>query len=745
MAPRTPSALVAVFLLADAAAAQGGAFSLPDATPAVSAKTASYDLRVALLDDGATLVGELDATWRNPADVATAELLWHVYNNAWRDRDSAFLLEQRLLGDGSLPRSWGGTEILSVERLDDAGAASPLSWAWSPPTDAPLDRTVMRVEMPAAVDPGQSVRVRVGFRAVLPPAFRRSGTDGAGGYVHAAQWFPKLGVFEERDGVTAWNCLPYRFLTEFYADYGDYRLELTLPERYRGKLAATGSLVEQGDADEGAYTAVLRAEDVHDFAWTADPDFVVVERAFDPAEWADPAEEQRVASALGRPVEAVRPRPTTLLLYRQPEHAEAEPRYLEAAAKALYYFQLWFGPYPYETLSIVDPAHDARATGGMEYPRLITGGTRRGSHPRSLSPEGVTVHEFGHQYWYGLVGNDEFHHAWMDEGINTWSTNRVLQRGWQAPLASYRVLGGERLGRAPADLPSYPAGDPRALLTLERWETPDLDFLPPLSFELRRTTALDCWLQELPPLSYWPAIEADRVWGQRKVVGQDWSDALSRSTHELFAGSMRTVNAYYRPALTLETMAGLMGETRWTRVMRAYSERFRFRHPRPEDFYAVVREFGDGARLGQLELDWEAFWRQAFHENHALDFGVHRLLNQGVLGETPGDVPLHWDVTLELRRYGDFVAPVEVRVVWDDGGSTDLVWDGREPWTRYRWAGEGRRAVSAEVDPRRRLLLDRDWLNNSLLAEPDEARAFQAGLRTLIWAQQVLHHAGGRG
>nr|MBC8328986.1 hypothetical protein [Planctomycetota bacterium] len=95
MAPRTPSALVAVFLLADAAAAQGGAFSLPDATPAVSAKTASYDLRVALLDNRATPVGELDATWRNPPDAPTAELPWPVSNNARRGRGPALPPGQR--------------------------------------------------------------------------------------------------------------------------------------------------------------------------------------------------------------------------------------------------------------------------------------------------------------------------------------------------------------------------------------------------------------------------------------------------------------------------------------------------------------------------------------------------------------------------------------------------------------------------------------------------------------------------
>ncbi len=741
MRPWSGPALAALLLLA-AAPAQELPFHLPEALPAASPKTASYHLRVELEDDGATLSGELEAVWRNPTEASTSELQWHVYNNAWRDAGSAFLREQRRIGDGAVPRAWGGTEIEEVALLSGPGDPAPLAWAWIPPADAPEDRTVMRVQLPGPVGPGEAVKVRVRFTALLPPAFRRSGTDGRGGYVHAAQWFPKLGVFEAQDGVTAWNCLPYRFLTEFYADYGDYVLELTTPGRYAGKVAATGTQVEAEELAGGRWRARFEAQDVHDFAWTADPDFVVVERVFDPAEWRDEAEEQRVAAALGRSVEAVRPRAVRMLLYRQPEHEAAEPRYLDATAQALYFFQLWFGPYPYETISIIDPANDARATGGMEYPRLITGGTRRGTHSRTLSPEGVTVHEFGHQYWYGLVGNDEFHHAWMDEGFNTWATNRVLRRGWPAPLATYRVLGRERAGRAPARAPRFGAGDPRALLSLERAELPDLGFLPAFGAELRRSTSVERWLQELPPVGYWPEVEVDRVRSQRKVVGEDWSDALSRATYELAEGTMRRVNAYYRPALVLETLARLMGETRWTRVMRAYSERYRFAHPRPEDFYAVLEEFGRGARLGEVELDWGDLWHQAYAENSVLDYGVKRLVNLPVEG---GDGEPTWDVVLELRRYGGFRVPVEVRVVWEDGSSEEMVWDGSEPWTRYQWSGQGRRAVSAEVDPARRLLLDRDWLNNSLLAEPDEGRAWNAGLRAWIWAQQVLHHAGGQG
>ena len=78
----------------------------------------------------------------------------------------------------------------------------------------------------------------------------------------------------------------------------------------------------------------------------------------------------------------------------------------------------------------------------MEYPTLITAGTKWLAPAGSGSPEGVTVHEAGHQFWYGLVGNNEFEHAWMDEGLNTFSTARVLAE--QPPLehVTLRLFGG---------------------------------------------------------------------------------------------------------------------------------------------------------------------------------------------------------------------------------------------------------------------------------------------------------------
>ena len=128
-------------------------------------------------------------------------------------------------------------------------------------------------------------------------------------------------------------------------------------------------------------------------------------------------------------------------LLLQPEHAGQADRHFDATRATLKYYGEWFGAYPYGHITIVDPAWNSDA-GGMEYPTLFTAGTRWIAPRGVTTPEGVTVHEAGHQWWYGVVATNEFEHAWMDEGLNTFSTARVIEQVFQPNYYSKRYFGG---------------------------------------------------------------------------------------------------------------------------------------------------------------------------------------------------------------------------------------------------------------------------------------------------------------
>jgi hypothetical protein len=144
---------------------------------------------------------------------------------------------------------------------------------------------------------------------------------------------------------------------------------------------------------------------VHDFAWTTSPDFIEKRQQFE------------------MPGRA----PVQMRLLIQPEHEYLADRHFAGAAAALKYYGEWYGAYPYPQLTIVDPAFRA-SRAAWSTRRSSPAGTRWLSPRYSNDPEYVVLHEAGHQFWYGMVANNEVEFAWLDEGINEYSDSRVQGR-----------------------------------------------------------------------------------------------------------------------------------------------------------------------------------------------------------------------------------------------------------------------------------------------------------------------------
>src|ERR1039458_1032130 len=119
-------------------------------------------------------------------------------------------------------------------------------------------------------------------------------------------------------------------------------------------------------------------------------------------------------------------------LYRQPEHGAFDRRHIGAQKWALAWTGLWCFPYPYAQISIIDTPEDGMGATGMEYETIYTkfSFTWRARWPfnRIYIPETVTIHEFTHGYWMGLVASNEFEESWMDEGINTFTEIVMVDR-----------------------------------------------------------------------------------------------------------------------------------------------------------------------------------------------------------------------------------------------------------------------------------------------------------------------------
>ena len=221
---------------------------------------ASYTL-YARLDPAAHVVtANGTIRWRNSSRVATQELWVHLYMNAFKNARSAFLRERSIGGRGvSLPRSYGGIEVRKFTWIDHTAVDL---WPNAELTrNGDGDETDVRVPLPRAVAPGESIELHVDFEDKLPSIVERTGFQGS--FHLIGQWFPKIARLEP-DGT--WRHFPFHHLSEFYADFGTYDVTLDVPESF--VVGATGKAISER-TEGGRRIERHRQDSVHDFVWTA--------------------------------------------------------------------------------------------------------------------------------------------------------------------------------------------------------------------------------------------------------------------------------------------------------------------------------------------------------------------------------------------------------------------------------------------------------------------------------------------
>jgi len=406
-------------------------------------------------------------TWTNAGQSEVDTLPFHLYLNGFKNDQSLFMRSSHGVAREAhaTDTGWGYVQIESVHV-----AGVDLTAKLHPLASAAPDETVVELPLGQPLAPGATVEVAFKFTAQLPEVFARTGYKGD--FHMIGQWFPKIGVRVGPPGAERWECQPFHINTEFFADFGTYDVALTVPNTYT--VAATGVLTNAVDAGRGIRTLTYHAEDVHDFAWMADPFMEVMSGQ---------------AKLVDEGTVEVR-------VYYRAEQREFARRHLEAAIGTIEKFSAMFVPYPWPIMSVIDPPVDAVAgAGGMEYPTLVTtAGDSVFARPGVRLPEYVTVHEVGHNWFQGLLASNEAEEAWLDEGVNEWADARVMaelygQRtsmldwgGWQAELGALRraVDGGTGDSPSPIATAAYAFVDStaygeetyvatmRALQTLER-------------------------------------------------------------------------------------------------------------------------------------------------------------------------------------------------------------------------------------------------------------------------------------
>jgi aminopeptidase N len=624
--------------------AQRPALPSPQATAPLSPRNANYEIDVRLDPDAKTLRGRETIHWRNISGQPTTELQFHLYWNAWRDAESTWLRERQLAGLYTKPQddAWSAIDLSSLRVHNGSGEWTDVtsqSRFIAPDDGNPRDRTVMSLPLPFTVAPEGTIDVEVAWTSKVPRPFARTGY--IDDYFFIAQWFPKVGVLEER----GWNTHQFHSATEFFADFGVYDVAITVPRRFI--VGASGREMSRSDNTDGTTTHRYHGEDIHDFAWTAAPDFIDLTKRF---------------------THPTLPSVDMRLLLR-PEHRSQAERYFGAAAATLKYYGEWFGAYPYGHVTIVDPAFQSESD-GMEYPTLFVGRANWLDPPQVQTPENVTVHEFGHQWWYAMVATNEFEHAWMDEGFNTYSTARVMDEWFRPNRVALRYFGG---------------------------------FIP--------------WTFDEIPHS---RLDNDRLDGYRLNAK---ADAPWVPTFTYWPGTARYIT-YNKTALWLHMLEKQVGWPTMQRIMSTYFERWKFKHPKPADFFDTVREVtGRG---------YVTFFDEVYRSSNTFDYGVQEVASEKI------EATNLYRTTVVVRRYGEAMFPIDVVTTFENGERKKESWDGQDRHVIYTYE-RASKAVSVQVDPDRVLLLDLNYTNNSRsLAPRTRAASLKWALTWMTWLEQMM-------
>ena len=564
-----------------------------------------YDIDVTLIDSLHQISGSETLTYINNSP-DELEMIWmHLWPNAYRNNESA-LARQKFDQFSTRMHFWPDSSLGWIEVSDVRGDGDLIQWEYR--SEDTLDVAKFMLNEPLA--PGDTVMLDLNFTVKAPNVSSRMGHFG--NHYEFTQWYPKPAVYDH----LGWHPISYLDMGEFYSEWGDYEVTITLPSNYR--VAATGVLQDSSEiawrdslaafgqtlldsldkisdpeildldtllrshipSSPDTKTITFKQENVHDFAWFTDKRFLITTDS--------------TILPSGRSVQA-----WTYILPKNFVNYRYSNDYTKDALQA---FSKWFLEYPYAHATVVDG--DFSAGGGMEYP-MITLVNNTGLQPML---EQTIAHEVGHNWFYGLAGSNERDNPWMDEGFVTYAEGRY----WADKYPENHLLAHQE--EAPGWLRSVNyvfKGLPKA--TLDQY--------------LYFSTA---------------GAGIDQA-----------ADLHSEDYSYLNYGAI----VYFKVSLATQMLHHYLGESLMDSVWQTYFDQWAFKHPQPEDVRSIFEE------VSGENLDW--FFDDLIGSNKKMDLALidHRSQPAGSGYET----------TVEILNKGQMVAPVPV-VMFGEEDQESIVW-----------------------------------------------------------------------
>ena len=514
---------------------------------------------VELDDENHILRGFEKMVYHNNSPSDLNKIIIHLWPNAYKNSNTN-LAKQKYSDGSTLFKYADSIDLGYIDSLDFKVNGYKVEWEF---LNEEIDISEIHLKKP--LNPGDSIVITTPFRVKIPSGkFSRLGHIGQSYQI--TQWFAKPAVFDKN----GWHPMSYLDQGEFYSEFGNYDVSITIPKNYI--LMATGDLQNAEELDflnkKAELTSQLIKENrlpvrdsfgrkdmsfpksstekktlrfvqknVHDFAWFTDKRYHVLKGELD-------LNNRKI---------------TSWALFTNNE-AKLWRRSIEYINDATRYFSKWVGEYPYNHVTAVDGT--ISAGGGMEYPNITVIG--RSGNSKSL--ETVIVHEVGHNWYYGILGSNERDNAWMDEGLNTYIEIRYMEE-------------------------KYPNGYFRKKDSTENKS---------------RGISLNISLEdkELQHIAY--QFNASRNYDQPLVMG-------SKDFTQMNYGAM----VYSKTGIGFHYLKAYLGEELFDNCMNEYFNQWKFKHPNPDDIKIVFETV-----CGE-NLDW--FFEDYIKTTKKTDYSLKKI------------------------------------------------------------------------------------------------------------------------
>jgi hypothetical protein len=475
-----------------------------------------YLIHAELDDSTHILKGDITITYTNNAPDGLPFLYFHVWMNAFSSKTSAFT--QQLVRQGN-------TRFYFADTTEMGGYKELNFTIGGKKCDVETDKMnpdILKLILPNSLKTGEKAVISTPFTLKIPYAFSRGGHIGQ--QYLMTQWYPKPAVYDAQ----GWHPMPYLDQGEFYADFGNFDVTLTLPQNY--VVGATGVLQTASEKDflkeiikntEGGLVArttrpcdVTRtnspcyktihftAEKVIDFAWFADKNFNIIK--------------SQVALKSGKIVDTY--------AYFTPKYRKLWSKSAEYINQAVQFYSDNVGEYPHPQASAV--MTEAPFGGGMEYPMITA---LSGSYD-AKSLDITLAHEVGHNWFQGILATNERDNAWMDEGFNSFYEHRYEQK-------------------------YYPKAE--------------------------NTEGVFQWLLRGSGYTANDYVLDNLIRKREDQAATLTSDSMTVNNYFL--------GAYEKPARALQNLEKEIGKQRLDSLMQGYFKQWQFKHPQPSDFLSLLK------------------------------------------------------------------------------------------------------------------------------------------------------------